>query len=79
VIAFDCGSVPEVVDEGVTGCVVRSIDEAVAAVCRALLLDRRRIRQMFEQRFSADAMATRYIELYWRLVQGADAQLRRSA
>ena len=70
VIAWDCGAVREVVEDGVTGFIVRSEDEAVAAVARLPGLDRAAIRRRFEQRFSARAMAERYVALYRRL--GAD-------
>jgi glycosyltransferase involved in cell wall biosynthesis len=64
VIASRRGSVPEIVDEGVTGLVVDSTDAAVAAVAKAIALDRRVIRRRFEERFSAERMAQDYIELY---------------
>ena len=64
VIAFDCGSVPEVIQDGVTGFVVGSVAEAVRDVRRVAQLDRRRIRAQFELRFSATAMARRYLALY---------------
>jgi glycosyltransferase involved in cell wall biosynthesis len=67
VIAFNCGSVPEVVDDGVTGLIVNDEDEAVAAVHRIGDLDRQRIRKTCERRFSADAMARRYVNIYTRL------------
>jgi glycosyltransferase involved in cell wall biosynthesis len=66
VIAFPCGSVPEVVDEGVTGLIVPSVDEAVAAIDRIARLDRGRIREVFERRFSAKVMARKYLNLYRR-------------
>jgi glycosyltransferase involved in cell wall biosynthesis len=66
VIAFDNGSVREVVDEGVTGVVVGSIDEAVRAVEKVRRFDRQRIRRTFEERFSADVMARSYLGLYRR-------------
>lgn len=69
VIAWDCGSVPEVVEDGLTGFIVRSEAEAVQAVQRAPSLDRRAIRARFEERFSATAMARRYLEIYGRLEQ----------
>jgi glycosyltransferase involved in cell wall biosynthesis len=78
VVGWDCGSVPEVIDDGVTGRIVDSEDQAVAAVHEVLRFDRRRIREVFDRRFSSAAMATRYIELYWWLVQGAGT-LRRTA
>jgi glycosyltransferase involved in cell wall biosynthesis len=73
VIAYDCGSVREVVEDGVTGFIVRNEDEAVAAAARAPLLDRAAIRRRFEERFSGVAMARRYLDLYERLLGGADA------
>ena len=66
VIAWRCGSVPEIIDEGVTGCIVTSIDDAVSAVGRAATLDRRRIRAVFERRFAASVMARNYVDLYRR-------------
>jgi glycosyltransferase involved in cell wall biosynthesis len=67
VIAYNCGSVPEVVDDGVTGLIVNDEDEAVAAVQCIADLDRRRIRKTCERRFSAEAMARRYVRIYARL------------
>ena len=66
VIAYHCGSVPEVVEDGVTGFIVEDEDQAVAAVGRLAHIDRRRVRARFEQRFSATAMARRYLALYAR-------------
>jgi len=67
VIAWDMGSVREVVEDGVSGFVVDSIDAAIAALGRVPTLDRRAIRTHFEKRFSAATMARRYAELYARL------------
>jgi glycosyltransferase involved in cell wall biosynthesis len=67
VIAWACGSTPEVIEDGVTGVLVRSDEEADAAVDRVLGLDRAVVRSRFEQRFSAAAMADRYVEIYRRL------------
>ncbi|PZQ59068.1 MAG: glycosyl transferase [Phenylobacterium zucineum] len=69
VIAWDNGSVPEVVEDGVTGFIVRSEAEARAAIARLPELDRATIRARFEERFSAFAMARRYLEIYDRLSQ----------
>jgi len=69
VIAWENGSVPEVVDEGLTGFIVRSEAEALAAVRRVAGLDRPAVRARFEERFSALAMARRYLEIYRRLPQ----------
>jgi len=67
VIAWPCGAVPEVVEDGVTGFLVDSIEAAAAAVGRAASLPRRRIRQRFEQRFLARRMALDYLALYGAL------------
>jgi glycosyltransferase involved in cell wall biosynthesis len=64
VIAWRCGSVPEVIEEGVTGFIVDSVEQAVAAVEEAQYLDRARVRQRFEERFSARRMANDYLALY---------------
>lgn len=67
VIAWRAGSVPEVIDEGVTGFIVENIDEAAAAVGRVQWLDRRDCRQAFETRFDAARMAEDYVAIYRRL------------
>jgi glycosyltransferase involved in cell wall biosynthesis len=67
VIAWNRGSVPEVLDDGVTGRVVNSESEAVAAVAQVAAYDRARVREVFEQRFSARTMALDYEALYQRL------------
>lgn len=69
VVAWDNGSVPEVVEDGLTGFIVRSEAEASAAIARLWELDRGKIRARFEERFSAFAMARRYLEIYDRLNQ----------
>jgi glycosyltransferase involved in cell wall biosynthesis len=63
VLAFNCGAVPEVIDQGVTGFIVNSIDEAIE-MPPLLALDRRSVRRRFEQRFTADRMAADYVRLY---------------
>jgi len=75
VIAYACGSVPEVVEDGLTGFIVRNEDEAVDAVRRLSTLDRRIIRRRFEERFSATAMARRYLDLYARQRAPAEANV----
>ncbi len=67
VVAWKYGSVAEVVDEAVTGFVVTSEEEALAAIARVADLDRRRVRATFERRFSAAAMAQGYLDVYSRL------------
>lgn len=67
VVAFDRGSVREVLEDGVTGYIVSDMPSAIEAARRASALDRHRIRQRFEQSFSARRMAEDYIELYREL------------
>jgi glycosyltransferase involved in cell wall biosynthesis len=68
VVAYRRGSVPEVIDEGVTGYVVSGVDEAVTAVGRVSGLCRRTCRRVFEERFDACRMTGDYLELYRQLV-----------
>jgi glycosyltransferase involved in cell wall biosynthesis len=76
VIAFNRGSVPEIVDHGVTGFVVEDRDEAVAAVSRLERLSRKAVRLNFERRFTAKRMAQDYLSLYHRLAVKARPALR---
>jgi glycosyltransferase involved in cell wall biosynthesis len=62
------GSVPEVVDEGVTGFIVADEAAGAAAARRLHLLDRERIRKVFEERFTAQRMAEDYVALYRCLI-----------
>ena len=64
ILAFDHGSVREVVDDGVTGRVVTSFDEAVRELPQVMRLDRRQVRRRFEKRFSARRMAMDYVQIY---------------
>jgi glycosyltransferase involved in cell wall biosynthesis len=70
VIAWRNGSVPEVIDDGVTGFVVDSIEQAVAAVGQIAGLSRHVCRNVFEKRFDAACMTENYLKLYRRLVDG---------
>jgi glycosyltransferase involved in cell wall biosynthesis len=76
VIAFNHGSVPEIVDEGVTGFVVQDEADALAAVSAALGISRAGVRHRFEQRFTARRMAEDYLALYRRLAVRARPTLR---
>jgi glycosyltransferase involved in cell wall biosynthesis len=69
VLAFRCGSVPEIIDPGVTGLIVDSMDEAIRVMPQVLALDRRTVRQKFEQRFSASRMAKDYVQVYRSLIK----------
>jgi glycosyltransferase involved in cell wall biosynthesis len=71
VIAYRGGSVPEVIEEGVTGFIVHDLEEAVRAAERIPGLSRWRCRQRFEERFSAARMARDYLVSYQRLVASA--------
>lgn len=68
VIAWPHGSVPEVIDHGVTGYVVDSVGQATDAVVAAAEFDRRQCRAVFEKRFSSRRMARDYVTLYERLL-----------
>jgi glycosyltransferase involved in cell wall biosynthesis len=68
VIAYRRGSVPEVIEEDVSGFVVDSIDEAVGAVRRAADLNRAKVRAEFERRFTAERMAHDYVAIYEHLL-----------
>ena len=79
VIAWRSGSVPEVVTDGTTGYIVRSEAEAVTAVNKLDLISRRRVRREFEQRFTAEVMASNYLQLYRRLCGGIEVPRRSRA
>jgi glycosyltransferase involved in cell wall biosynthesis len=64
VLAFGAGSSPEVIDDGVTGLIVQSEDEAVRRFAEVDALDRREVRRRFDRRFSATAMARGYLDVY---------------
>jgi glycosyltransferase involved in cell wall biosynthesis len=69
VLAFRQGSVPEIVDPGLTGVIVDDVDDAIRKMPELLSLDRRRVRQRFEERFSATRMARDYLALYHALLE----------
>jgi glycosyltransferase involved in cell wall biosynthesis len=64
VLAFRCGSVPEVIDDGVTGRIVDTEEQAVSALEEILAFDRRAIRRRFEERFTSTRMAKDYVSIY---------------
>jgi glycosyltransferase involved in cell wall biosynthesis len=72
VVAWRCGSVPEIIDEGVTGFIVCSEEEAAAAALRVATLDREVIRATFERRFATSIMAQRYLDIYRRLASARE-------
>ena len=71
VIAFNRGSVPEVIDHGVTGYICEDVQGAVDALQRLDELSRTEIRAQFERRFSAGTMAQKYVDSYASLLRAA--------
>ena len=69
VLAFRQGSVSEIIDQGVTGAVVDTMEEAVRMLPQVLALDRHAVRRRFEQRFSSARMAADYVALYHSLLK----------
>jgi glycosyltransferase involved in cell wall biosynthesis len=76
VIAFNRGSVPEIVEDGVTGFIVEDETSAIAAVGRLAGLPRAKVRARFEQRFTARRMADDYVAVYKKLGAGRKPLLR---
>ena len=71
IIAFRRGSVPELIEEGVTGYIVDDIEGALQALRKIQDFDRRRCRRVFEERFSAARMANDYLSLYRRAIKAS--------
>src|SRR4051794_5263998 len=69
VIAFECGSVPEVLEHGKTGFIVRTMDEAKQALRKVETVSRLVCRQEFERRFTSARMAENYLLAYERLLK----------
>jgi glycosyltransferase involved in cell wall biosynthesis len=67
VIAYGHGSVPEIIDDGLTGFIVHDQEQAIAAARRVDSISRRTCRDVFERRFSASVMARNYLRLYREL------------
>lgn len=80
VLAFRNGSVPEIVEDGLTGKIVDSEEQAIKAIPALLSLDRRCVRRRFEERFSANRMARDYLDLYRTMLRqpmGTSMEVRR--
>ena len=75
VIAYPCGSVPEIILDGVNGFVVRDVDGAVEAVSKAAHFDRSECRRYFELNFTDDLMARNYLSIYQKLIHPKSASL----
>ena len=69
VLAFRQGSVAEIIDQGVTGAIIDTMDEAMMILPRVIALDHRAVRRRFEQRFSSARMATDYVAVYRSLLK----------
>jgi glycosyltransferase involved in cell wall biosynthesis len=69
VLAFHCGSVPEIIDPGVTGLIVDTVEEAVRVLPQVVALDRHAVRRRFEERFTASRMAKNYVHVYHALLK----------
>jgi glycosyltransferase involved in cell wall biosynthesis len=76
VIAFNRGSVPEIVDDGLTGFVVEDETSAVSAVSRLSQLNRDTVRKQFEARFTARRMALDYLAAYRSLTEAAEPRIK---
>jgi glycosyltransferase involved in cell wall biosynthesis len=68
VLAFRCGSIPEIIEDGITGRIVYSEAEAIAALPAILSYNRRAVRLRFEERFTATRMAKDYVKTYHQLL-----------
>jgi glycosyltransferase involved in cell wall biosynthesis len=75
IIAYPLGSVPELLEDGVAGFLVKSVDEAAGAICRLDKIDRATCRRRFEQRFTAKRMAQDYLAIYNRILKREPASL----
>ncbi|MFN8638607.1 MAG: glycosyltransferase family 4 protein [Dehalococcoidia bacterium] len=81
VLAFNRGSVPEVIRHGISGYIVDGVDEAVRAVECLPMISRSDCRRDFETRFSAERMARDYLDVYARVIgdtqgRGTDPRVR---
>ena len=77
VIAFDRGSMPEIVMDGTTGTLVSDVASAAKAITRVGQLDRRTVRDVAVQRFGSDRMVDEYVDVYRRAIAGYDGPLSR--
>ncbi len=74
VIAYGCGSVPEIIDNTITGFIVNDIKSAVKAVDNIKKIDRRKCRRVFENRFSVSRMAKNYLKIYNNIIGNVQLQ-----
>ena len=78
VLAFRCGSVPEIVEDGLSGVIVDTMEDAIAALPRVIALDRKTVRQRFEQRFPGTRMAKDYLRVYRSLLASSKSKTERN-
>jgi len=69
VVAWNCGSVPEIIKDGKTGFIVDSIDSAIYALDKVANLNRYDCRREFEERFTARRMAEEYLHIYQKIAK----------
>ena len=69
VVAYRCGSIPEIVQDGVTGFIVEDLESALGAVAEVPTLSRKACRRVFEERFTASRMCVDYLAAYANLVK----------
>ena len=74
VLAYRRGSIPEIIDHGVTGFICETVSDMVDAVGQVSLIDRQSCRAAFDERFTADRMARDYVALYERLLEDGGVQ-----
>lgn len=79
VIAFNRGSMPEIIADGITGFLVHNLDEMVKAVVKAKQLDRLQCRKLIEEKFSADRMVQDYIGVYEKIIRQKKREDHRSS
>jgi glycosyltransferase involved in cell wall biosynthesis len=79
VLAFRCGSAPEIIDDKVSGCLVDTMDQAIRVLPELIRLDRRKVRRRFEERFSAHRMAVDYLGVYRNLSKAAKVEFNPSS
>ena len=73
VLAYRRGSIPELIDHGATGFISENLDEMVSQVEKLVTIDRRRCRQVFDERFTAQRMTNDYVKIYQQLMTDAAA------
>lgn len=75
VIAFPCGSVPEIIQDGSNGFLVKNVEKAAHAVCNIDQIDRQECRRYFEANFTDERMASRYLDIYKQLMGGGTSRV----